>query len=254
MNWDDPMVYPGKKNAAHLHSFFGNTLTDAYSTETSLRTTGNSTCRGGTINRSAYWVPSVIDADGHPQKPYVMHVYYKTGYSGIDPKKVKPFPQGLRILAGNPKAITKQDHTYWECVPGDFKHPEYIPACNQDTSVVLSIDFPQCWDGVNLDSPNHKSHMSYPVNGSCPNTHPVAIPAITFKVHWKAPAGGTKGWRLSSDMYDASLPGGLSAHGDWFEAWDPEIVKAFVENCDNPAVDCHSHLLGDGREIQDPTE
>ncbi|MEV4118547.1 DUF1996 domain-containing protein [Micromonospora sp. NPDC049645] len=23
------------------------------------------------------------------------------------------------------------------------------------------LDFPQCWDGVNLDSANHQSHMAY---------------------------------------------------------------------------------------------
>jgi len=26
--------------------------------------------------------------------------------------------------------------------------------------------FPTCWDGVNVDSPDHKSHVAYPVNGT----------------------------------------------------------------------------------------
>jgi hypothetical protein len=41
--------------------------------------------------------------------------------------------------------------------------------------------FPMCWDGVNLDSPDHKSHMAYPTgvgNGNCPASHPVRIPGI----------------------------------------------------------------------------
>lgn len=39
--------------------------------------------------------------------------------------------------------------------------------------------FPTCWDGVNLDSPDHRSHVAYPESGTlesggrCPSTHPV---------------------------------------------------------------------------------
>jgi hypothetical protein len=114
----------------------------------------------------------------------------------------------------------------------------------------MVVEFPQCWDGKNLDSADHVSHMSYPVIGKCPSTHPVAIPAITFNVLY--PARDVTGWRLASDMYSTDLPGGYSAHADWFEGWDPAIVDTFVKNCTSRAVDCHSHLLGDGRMIYTP--
>ncbi|WP_309624448.1 DUF1996 domain-containing protein [Methylibium sp.] len=39
------------------------------------------------------------------------------------------------------------------------------------------VFFPQCWDGKNLDSPDHKSHMAYPSDGGCPRSHPVALPS-----------------------------------------------------------------------------
>jgi hypothetical protein len=48
-----------------------------------------------------------------------------------------------------------------------------------------------CWDGKNLDSPNHKDHVSHPeggptpfaaVNGSCPASHPVKIPQVHYEV------------------------------------------------------------------------
>jgi hypothetical protein len=50
-----------------------------------------------------------------------------------------------------------------------------------------------CWDGVNLDSPDHKSHVAYPkqgaasfsgtsVGGDCPSTHPVKIPQVMLEV------------------------------------------------------------------------
>lgn len=59
--WDDPIVYPGQKGKSHLHVFFGNTLTSGLSTALSIRTTGNSTAAGGTVNRSGYWVPALIE-------------------------------------------------------------------------------------------------------------------------------------------------------------------------------------------------
>ena len=80
MSNDDPLVYPNQQGAAHHHTFFGNTSINFKSNLTTLSTTGNSTCRGGIANRSAYWVPSMIDtATATPLKQYSSLWYYKTG-------------------------------------------------------------------------------------------------------------------------------------------------------------------------------
>jgi hypothetical protein len=55
-------------------------------------------------------------------------------------------------------------------------------------------------------------------------------------------------------MYDSSLPGGYSAHADYFEGWDREVAETFVKNCNTASMDCHSHLLGDGRMIYNSHE
>ena len=76
MNNDDPIVFPGVPNATHHHTFFGNTGANAYSTTETLLATGNSTCAGGILNRSGYWMPSLINtATGAPQNPDVVVVY-----------------------------------------------------------------------------------------------------------------------------------------------------------------------------------
>jgi hypothetical protein len=113
----------------------------------------------------------------------------------------------------------------------------------------MHVEFPQCWNGLDVDSGDHRSHMAYPKSGQCPSSHPVPIPAITFNIPYRVPQEGTDGWRLVSDSYDASKAGGYSAHGDWFGAWDPEIAETWTHDCINAGVDCHSHLLGDGREM-----
>ena len=58
----------------------------------------------------------------------------------------------------------------------------------------------------------------------------------------------TADWRLSSDTIDdPELPGGYSAHGDWFDGWDAGVRDAWIRGCVQAAADCHAHLVGDGR-------
>ncbi|MFT3812137.1 MAG: DUF1996 domain-containing protein [Acidovorax sp.] len=258
MAFDDPILYPGQPGVSHLHVFFGNTDTNANSTASSIASSGNSTCFGGILNRTAYWVPAMIDTkDGRPLQPQSSQFYYKTGYNGVVPSSVQSMPQGLRMIAGDAK------NTYPN--PGNFSYscnstnnveiPQQagsaIPNCPMGSEVWLHIYFPQCWDGVNLDSPDHKSHMAYATPGQgCPASHPTPLPEVTFNIIYAVTeANSPLRWRLSSDNYSSSLPGGYSAHGDWFNGWQPDIMKTFVENCDQKALDCHSYLLGDGREL-----
>lgn len=254
---DDPIVWPGKSGATHLHVFFGNTGTDAHSTTESLMTSGGSTCKGGTANRTAYWVPAMIDTrDGSPVVPYDIGVYYKGGGPGVAPSSIAYLPTGLRMIAGSAKASSPQSGAIvrWQCKSHtvrvtDTMHGPSIPQCPAGTIVMQEIFFPQCWDGVNLDSPDHKSHMAYPgYYTGCPASHPVALPQITFNVHYVSGDWVPYG-RLSSDMYPEDQPAGYSSHGDWWGAWDEDVMRAWVDNCDRAAFDCHSDLLGDGRAI-----
>lgn len=255
-SFDDPIVSPGKPGAAHLHMFFGNTGTDAYSTANSIAQSGNSSCAGGTLNRTAYWVPAMVDGVGNVVLPSSAIFYYKTGYNGIKPADVKPMPAGLRMISGETTLSSAQGQGHWGCDEVFIGHKDSIqdvtndPRCGPGNHVTLSIDFPQCWDGVNLDSPNHKSHMANPVSGGCPASHPVPIPVITFHVRFLIPPGGTKGWHLSSDMYDyVSKGGGLSAHADWWNGWDADTEQTWIKHCNNASKDCHGYLLGDGRTL-----
>ena len=41
-----------------------------------------------------------------------------------------------------------------------------FPARRCNEGIMTSLRFPTCWDGKNLDSPDHMSHMSYPETGT----------------------------------------------------------------------------------------
>jgi hypothetical protein len=256
MSNDDPIVFPGQPGRTHLHTFFGNTGADAHSTTNSLLTSGNSSCRGGSANRSAYWVPSMVDTRTNVAvMPDFSNFYYKSGYRGVRPADIRSFPVGLRMIAGDPR------NTSSNFIGGSWRfhcHNNHTPAnsgpniqnCAVGDKLVQEIFFPQCWDGVNLDSPDHKSHMAYPKSDGtgCPSSHPVPMVEISVNIMYPiTEANQATHWRLSSDNY--SGPAGYSSHADWWNGWVQSDMDAWIRNCINTSKDCHSHLLGDGREI-----
>lgn len=254
LNYDDPIVYPGDPGAAHLHLFFGNDSVDADSTADSIATTGGSTCTGGTANRSAYWVPAIIDANGQvvvSTDENALQVYYKTGYLGVASNEVVNFPAGLRMIAGDMSATTAGDMSVvrYSCLSqGDYSPS--IPECAAGDVMVMTVQFPQCWDGVNLDSADHQSHMAYasPSAGGCPASHPVPLPEVTQNFRYTVPPDGMNGWRLASDMYDGAA--GYSGHADWFNGWDASIFQRVIDNCYARGLDCLMNNLGDGTRLE----
>ncbi len=256
--WSDPIVFPGQVGASHLHMFFGNGSMTANTTNPMAGT--SSTCEGGLANRTGYWVPSMIDTKRNNRVVDAyngadsIQIYYKSGYDGVEPQDITPYPAGLKMIAGKASG-TRLDtkRVWWTCQPGPAitNHTKLasIPTnCPAGSLVQMSVEFPQCWDGKNLDSPDHQSHMAYGLgwpNLGCPSTHPVAVPQITEHIRWTS-NGDTSGWRLASDMNPAA-PNGASAHADWWNGWDPAVMKSIVDRCIKPGLDCQMNLLGDGR-------
>ncbi len=228
LGYYDPIVYPGGANASHLHAFFGNTLANASSTYASLRTSGNSTCDGGPMNRTAYWMPAAFDGSGQVVVPSSIEVYYKSE-NAPSPNQVSEFPNGLRMIAGAPGPAG----TYgWGC--GSLSYNKEITNCD-GSRLTATVRFPYCWDGKNLDSADHRSHMAYGVDntwGRCPSSHPVHLPEVTELFHWNNPSG-TSNWYLSSDRAGmiTPAPDGSTLHADWFGAWEDSVESTWVQHC-----------------------
>jgi Domain of unknown function (DUF1996) len=256
MNFDDAIVFPGQPGVSHLHVYFGNTQVDANTKIGDLPARGNSTCRGGIANRSAYWVPAVIDTrTGAPVKPSAAQVYYKSGYQGLTNAQIKSPPVGLRMIAGDSKnTVVKpawESHTSFGCEETAGNTPSVIPNCTAGQRLWASVTFPQCWDGVNLDSPDHKSHMAYGTGNGCPVSHPVPIPEISIIAMFPV-TDSTASWRLSSDKNGSAA--GTSYHGDWMNGWRGQtateyLPNVFVSRLLNQGLSGGSHMIGDGRAL-----
>lgn len=258
LGWNDPIVAPGQENASHLHLFFGNTAVDENSTYQSLRTTGGSTCEGGPINRTGYWMPAMFDGQGRVVPPSLILVYYKATASGgtlaqqqADIRSTQELPNGLRMIAGSNNG--NREHISWGCGDGSG-NGNTIPSNCPTGYLIATVSFPSCWDGVNLDSPDHRSHMAYKsyVNGRhvCPASHPVRLVDITENFHWENGATDVGTWSLSSDM---GGPRGASLHADWFGAWDNPVQTRWHQHCAVEMRNSNNGNLCDGQTLTGAT-
>ncbi|GGM57659.1 hypothetical protein GCM10012275_31080 [Longimycelium tulufanense] len=214
---DDPIVYHGQPGASHHHMFFGNTSTNAYSTGESLYVNGDTTC-DTPYDLSGYWTPD-LRVDGRSVRPsYMVATYEARGKNDIE-----PFPFGLKMIAGDAHAHQPSDPAIvkWNCDGNETGGSSYqVPSCGWWQYTTLRYNFPDCWDGKNLDSPDHQSHMAHSRNGRCPSSHPREVPGV----------------RMEYGYSGISNPGGVTlssgdpktAHADIFNAWDPLAFAGYV--------------------------
>jgi hypothetical protein len=233
---DDPIVFPNLPGASHMHSFLGNDSTDAATTTDTLLANAGSSCKPGE-DHSAYWIPTLYE-NGAAVQPHGVTVYY--GSRLADTTKTVPFPQGFRMIVGDAK---KQVDTP-AGAPGQFwcagaggetgrSADGNWPVCAKTAELTFQLTFPDCWDGVHLDSPDHKSHVGYPDSkGVCSGKFPVAIPSLSFVIGYPT-SGSSAGFKLSSG--NAS-----SMHGDAFFAWENDALGHRVKDCIVQKAKCNT--------------
>ncbi len=218
---DDPIVHPGHAGASHLHDFFGNTTTRADSTRETLLA-GSTTCRieGDT---AAYWTPALYDS-GVLVAPQVALVYYTPGAKSHT--HIQAFPAGLKVVAKEDNVVAR-----YACVgKGENSRGQMTPpTCPEGTHLVIRHRFPDCWDGRNLDSDDHTSHMTFAVRRECPSSHPVPMPAISVNVHYPSDGG---------EIVLGSPDSPQAPHADFFNGWDQPTLERLVKVCLNAGVHC----------------
>jgi hypothetical protein len=224
---DDPIVHLGMAGMSHSHDFFGNRTTNAASTVESL--TGGATTCNQRLDTAAYWAPTLYD-HGAAVVPLGLVAYYRPA-PGVDPATLQPFPAGLKMLAGDSMADGPQpvEAAAWTCGTSSDLQAE-PPDCPADAPLRSRLTFADCWDGKHLDSPDHRSHVTFSVDGHCPSSHPVPMPQLTLTVRYPVSGSG----------HDLTLASGPTdtVHGDFFNAWDQAELTSQVDLCLHRGVVC----------------
>jgi hypothetical protein len=203
-------------------------------------------------------------SDNELVTPDFYQVYYKVAGPTQLVNSVEELPNGLRMIAGwnaaDPDNSVNAWARSWSCDGADPKTTT-IPDCPQGSHVVINLRFPMCWDGVNIDSTDHRSHMAYGTpqafmsQQGCPQSHPVYLPEISL-IAFYASDGNTDQWYLSSDRMPGMTvqPNGSSFHSDWFGAWDNTVQATWTQECLREVRNCSGGDLGNGTQLEQHTE
>ncbi|ORY71110.1 uncharacterized protein BCR38DRAFT_404234 [Pseudomassariella vexata] len=97
----------------------------------------------------------------------------------------------------------------------------------------LEIAFPACWNGKDVDSDDHQSHVAYPdlvQDGECPEGFDVRLPTLFFETIWDTYNFYGKDGIFTIANGD---PTGFGYHGDFINGWDPDFLQEAVTTCTN---------------------
>ena len=232
----DPIVFPGQQPAGHQHEFYGSTSIGPSSGPGSL--VGTSTTCSDRADASGYWHPTVF-FDGVRAPATLASIYYTQRTTKKPVADVQAWPAGLRVIAGDMHAQGAQSDfiVWWDCEGAPLDRQPTAPTCpTSSLGLEVTVRFPDCWDGVNLDSADHKSHMSYSVSdGSgvfrCDAAHPVALPYLSMIVRWDGQYPAGESVTLSSGS-------AFAFHADFMNGWNQERLVALLDQCIKAQTEC----------------
>ncbi|MFC4536837.1 DUF1996 domain-containing protein [Sphaerisporangium dianthi] len=247
-NSDNVIVAPGVTNGAHhVHDYVGNLDTSGFSTNESLQAAGT-TCSNG--DKSTHYWPVVRlqnqrgnDADkagggldgnvGRIVRPASVSITFR----GNPTSKVVAMPVFLRIITGDAKSFTNgptNANASWSCTGFENRQlKDKYPICPRGSQVVRTFKFQSCWDGSNIDSANHRTHVAFAAaDGTCPNGFK-AIPALEQRITYNVPPGPG----FAVDSFPEQLHKPITDHGDFINVMSDALMKRAVD-CINAGRRC----------------
>ncbi|KAJ5775374.1 uncharacterized protein N7511_000385 [Penicillium nucicola] len=258
----DPIVDPGKVSS-HVHSVHGGGSFGMSSTEDSLLESSCTSC-AVTQDKSAYWTPALYFMHTNGSAELVEEVGGMLAYYLLYGENVTAFPTDFRMLAGDPfqrnftwpvpdppksswsgaqssQAALRQKALGFNCLNYQttaeaslYRHfmpnKTYLDEHCTD-GVRFELMFPSCWNGKDVDSEDHKSHVAYPslvMDGTCPEGYETRLVSLFYETIWNTYAF------KDVDGYFALAngdPTGYGYHGDFIQAWDDGVLQEAVDTC-----------------------
>jgi hypothetical protein len=231
----DPIFEPEPPDG-HDHIFFGAENVMNADTGDTLR--GRPTSCNWDVNSSAYWLPEVyrngsttplpVDTDSKVLGDNT--IYYRAG-DLRNPGIITVFPSDFEVVArddGEPGDVR------WSCDRTGRPLTEAPPATCSTRLLKVNIQFPQCWDKVEVDEAENKPEFLRMANrdGNCTfdGVKWRAVPQITMSLNFVLPTTEVGTITVAGDDADGQLPYG-SMHADFMNGWDQAVLTDLVTNC-----------------------
>ncbi|MEU3848152.1 DUF1996 domain-containing protein [Streptomyces sp. NPDC029554] len=257
-NSDNVIVAPGVSNGAqHQHDYVGNQSNNAFASDEDLAN-AQTTCQNQGDKSSYFWpVLRIQDGsqdidqgqpgggqDGNVGK-IVEPAEAQLKFVGNRTSDVVAMPKALRIITGDAKSFTNglnNANTSWSCTGfEDRQVTDKYPICPQGSSVVRTSNFQSCWDGQNIDSANHRTHVDFvEADGSCSNGFR-AIPQLQVRLVYDVQAPQINNGQLQNafavDSFPEQLHKPITDHNDFINFFDEDVMNEMVQ-CINNGEDC----------------
>ncbi|MFE9018386.1 DUF1996 domain-containing protein [Streptomyces sp. NPDC007808] len=257
-NSDNVIVAPGVSNGAqHQHDYVGNQANNAFASDEDLAN-GNTTCQNQGDKSSYFWpVLRIQDGtqdidqgqpgggqDGNVGK-IVEASEAQLKFVGNRTSDVVAMPRALRIITGDAKSFTNglnNANTSWSCTGfEDRQVTDKYPICPEGSSVVRTSNFQSCWDGQNIDSANHRTHVDFvEADGTCSNGFQ-AIPQLQVRLVYDVQAPQIDNGQVQNafavDSFPEQLHKPITDHNDFINFFDEDLMNEMVQ-CINSGQDC----------------
>ncbi|MGW5718789.1 DUF1996 domain-containing protein [Amycolatopsis sp. NPDC003865] len=161
-------------------------------------------------------------------------------FIGGGAQNVVAMPLGLKILYGDAKQSTNgpaNARPSWTCTGFEDRLTDLYPICPAGSKVERIHAFPNCWDGKNTDSANHRTHIVFAnQQGKCPQGFK-NVPQLQVTLVYDIPQDVQQKGQYKVDAFAQEKHNPRSDHDDFANVMNRRIMGRLV-NCINSGKAC----------------